>query len=93
MKKELTETIVLIEQAIKSCGHDFATLEIRNHLIAALNLTKHVSTKRKKRALSTMEEMVQKGKSVADRWWSDIQENVRKTAEDYKVPNSPPPYS
>lgn len=87
MKKDLSETVSLIEQAVRSLNHDFAVSNVRGLLLSALRECKHVSKKRQRREQNAMQEMAQKAKTMHDDWWGKIQENVRlKAKEDAEKP-------
>lgn len=83
MKKkidQMQDVISLVQAAIGKCGQDFATSDIRGHLIAARNAAEHVLKKRGKRdkQQTAMEEAIGKARNLNKDWWEQIQENVRK---------------
>jgi len=77
-EKRLDETIGLIHRAISSCGADFATLNVRAKLLAALDECSKVDKKRDKRQRNYLQEMAEKALKNNDNWWKQIQENVNK---------------
>ncbi len=79
----MEEAINLIQAAIGKCGQDFATSDIRGHLIAARNAAEHVLQKRNKRfkQQTAMEEAAAKAYNLHNDWWSKIQESVRNQAK------------
>jgi hypothetical protein len=83
MKNNLEGLLNLISRSITACGQDFATADVRGHLLAALRAAEKVSKKRIKRQ-TPLEEMVAKGKSFHEKWWEQVQENVRKAVEKSK---------
>jgi hypothetical protein len=87
---QIEEVISLIHAAMGKCGQDFATSDVRGHLIAARIAAESVMRKRGNRAKqqSAMEEAIVKAKNSHNEWWNTIQENVRKKAkEDTQKPS------
>lgn len=80
---QVEEVISLIQAAIGKCGQDFATSDIRGHLIAARNTAEHVLKKRGRRIKqqTAMEQAITKAINLNNDWWSKIQENVRNQAK------------
>lgn len=81
----LEETLSLIRQAIQACGTDFATVNVRAKLIAALNECSHIEKKRDRRENNNrraMQEAIEKAQKINDEWWKRIEENVRKAAKE-----------
>lgn len=80
---QMEDAISLIQSALGKCGQDFATSDVRGHLIAARNAAEHVLKKRGRRAKqqTAMEEAAVKARNLNKDWWETIQENVRKQAK------------
>jgi DNA replicative helicase MCM subunit Mcm2 (Cdc46/Mcm family) len=83
-RERLDEAISLMQQALVLCGSDFATIPVRANLLAALREARHVNKKRDRRErTNAMNEMAQKAKKLNEDWWKQIEENVRKAAEEH----------
>jgi len=79
----LDEAISLIRKALHCCGSDFATVNVRANLLAALREAGHVCDKRGRREKNNaMNEAAAKAMKLHTDWWSQIEENVRKKAQE-----------
>ena len=80
MKNNHIKIEQLIQQAIRTCGDDFALEDAKNQLRRALTSVQNVSKKRNKRN-NAMEQAKEKALKKQEEWWNMIKENAKKSAE------------
>jgi hypothetical protein len=71
----------LIQRAISELGENGATQDARGHLRAALAGIERVHGRRSRRQQTHFQQYAQRAISMHADWWSKIEENVRKAAE------------
>lgn len=70
-----------LNAALTALGQDFATAEVRSLILAAIQRAGRVDAKRRRRASTPLQEYVAKAMTTHDRWWKQIEQNVREAAE------------
>ncbi len=70
-----------LQRALAAVGQDFATLEVRSLILAALDRARHQDHKRGRRAASATDKFVAAGLTAHDRWWKQIEQSVREAAK------------
>lgn len=90
MKKSHIRTQQLIQQAIQSCGSEFALEDTKLYLIRALNSISKVGKKRANRETAASR-FAEEAKRQNEKWWNMIVEGAKKAAEQLENPNQPPP--
>jgi hypothetical protein len=80
MKRNHIEVEQAIQKAIHLCWHDFAMQETTQHLRRALNSLSDVSQRRNKRQ-SKIDEYKAIAMENQKKWWDQIVENAKKSAE------------
>ena len=80
MKHNHIQVEQAIQQAIRLCGQDFALEETVRHLRRGLNSLSDIANRRNKRH-SKMEEYKNIAMENNKKWWDQIIENAKKSAE------------
>jgi hypothetical protein len=80
MKKNHTNVIRHIQEALRMCGDDFALEDTRIHLHRAMNTVGDVARKREKR-YAAAQRFAEEAKRNYEKWWAQIVENTKKAAE------------
>jgi hypothetical protein len=80
-KDTLGPVIDHLQRALAALAPDFATLDVRSLILAALDKAQHQQHKRGRRAGSAADKFVAAGLTAHDRWWKQIEQSVRDTAK------------
>jgi len=80
MKKNHTNVIRHIQEALRMCGDDFALQETRTYLRRAMSTVGNVAHKREKRNAAA-QRFAEEAKRNHEKWWAQIIENTKKAAE------------